>query len=260
MLFCVEVKLPFRSIFLQDIHFWRAGLHLLLDVSFCLFSRAETCLELFPQRLFRKSDKTNAASPIGTMGGDGSSLLGCGPVFQKSHENMCFCCCLSHWDTFSFMQPANHSHYPGIISQKTLSRALIYFCRLTAFPHNSYLCLRTQAQSSALSNKKAAAHQIRTTRGNSHMFWSAPEDFGEAFSQKSMLVVCLSPWKKLFLSMHQVIWCISHAIDQGNFPGSRSTVICLKNQQYSMYSCPPQYKSWPGKQLYMYISHFVDSR
>ena len=125
--------------------FWRAGLHLLLDVSFCLFSRAETCLELFPQRLFRKSDKTNATSPIGTMGGDGSSLLQWlwSTMFQKSHENMCFCCCLSHWDTFSFMQPANHSHDPGIISQKTLSRALIYFCRLTAFPHNSYLCLRT---------------------------------------------------------------------------------------------------------------------
>ena len=90
-----------RSIFLQDIQFWRAGLHLLLDVSFCLFSRAETCLELFPQRLFRKSDKTNATSPIGTMGGDGSSLLQWlwSTMFQKSHENMCFCCCLSDIET-----------------------------------------------------------------------------------------------------------------------------------------------------------------
>ena len=98
-LFCVEVKLPFRSIFLQDIHFWRAGLHLLLDVSFCLFSRAETCLELFPQRLFRKSDKTNAASPIGTMGGDGSSLLGCGPQCFRKVMKTCVFAVAYHTET-----------------------------------------------------------------------------------------------------------------------------------------------------------------
>ena len=92
-LFCLEVAFQVNTS--AGYSFLERRSPFTIRLSFRLFSRAETCIQLFPQRLSRESERTNATNPIGTMGGDGSSF-GCGSQRLYKAMKTCLCCFLSH--------------------------------------------------------------------------------------------------------------------------------------------------------------------